>query len=77
VRRRAKRRRRVDAIITALGVSFLVLGGVLTSGWLLMLLLGAIHHSVAPVVPAFGYGASMVIIFTVAVIKGLVEVFRG
>lgn len=77
VRKRAKRRKRVDNVITAILVVIILVGMLLVSPWLLMLLFGAVHHSVATVVPAYGYGASMIIILAVAVIKGLVEVFRG
>ena len=76
-RKRAKREKRTDNVIVAFFVVILLLVGTLLSAWLLMLLLGAIHHAVAPVVPAYGFGASMTIIITVMVIKGLVEVFRG
>jgi len=75
-RKRAKRRKRVDDIIFAFMVVVLISGGALLSAWLIMLLFGSLHHSVASVVPAYGYGASIIIIFTVAAIKGLVEVFR-
>jgi hypothetical protein len=43
------------------------------AGWVVMLLLGALHHSVWEAVPALGYGPSVI----VAVALGLVaSVFR-
>jgi len=75
-RKRAKREKRADNVIVAFLVVGIVLGGSLLSAWLLMLLFGAIHHEVVPAVPAYGYDASLIIIFTVIVTKGLVEVFR-
>jgi len=77
MRKRAKREKRVDDVIVAFLVVIILVGMLLVSPWLLMLLFGAIHHSLTTVVPAYGYGASMLIVITVAAIKGLVEVFRG
>ena len=61
-----------------LGV-IVLLGWVLAStpfmAWIVMLLFGALHHSVWSAIPAFGFGPSVLIVFSVAVLKILVGRF--
>jgi hypothetical protein len=53
-----------------------LLGGVaalLVNAWLLMLLLGGLHHSVWSEVPALGYGPTILVVLALGVIAGLVR----
>jgi len=43
--------------------------------WIVMLTFGALHHSVWSAIPAFGFGSSVIIVFSVAVLKILVGRF--
>lgn len=53
------------AAIAAVLLSFLV------GGWLVMLLLGALHHSVWASIPALGYWPSFIIYAALSFIAGL------
>jgi hypothetical protein len=59
---------KVGVVAIAVFATMLVLGYALF-GWLVMVLLGALHHSVWESVPALGYGPSVL----VAVALGLVS----
>lgn len=60
-------------------VAFLAIVGALSlltamlSGWVLMILAGAIHHSVWAVIPAFSYWQSVLIAFVLSFIGGLLR----
>jgi hypothetical protein len=43
-------------------------------GWVLMLLLGAVHHSVWATVPALGYWQSVIVYMLLSLVAGL---FKG
>lgn len=56
-----------------LGMILLTFGSFLTSAWILMLILGALHHSVTDVIPAVGYWVSLLIVAAFAFLKGLIK----
>lgn len=49
----------------------LVAGMTAFNGWILMLLLGAVHGSLWESVPAFGYGPSVLLALIIAFVVGL------
>lgn len=69
-----------DNTVTATGLAALVIllvilavitARTLVTGWILMLILGGLHHSVDDSVPAYGYWASVLIMFAVSFLIGL------
>lgn len=61
------------AFAVFLGAVVVIVGSFLTSAWVLMLLMGALHHSVSDLVPAIGYWMSLIIVTALAFLKGLIR----
>lgn len=49
----------------------LVAANILVSGWILMLLIGAVHGSIWESVPALGYGPSILLAAIISLIVGM------
>lgn len=56
-----------------LALLFIVFIGPLFGGWILMLVLGALHHDVSSSVPALGYWISVLLALAVSIVGGLVR----
>ena len=59
-----------------LGMMLLVLAavaGLPLTAWILMLLLGALHHSVTDVIPALGYWACVLVVAAIGFLKALIK----
>ena len=59
------------AMITGLAFGLLCAAIVLVLPWLLMLLLGGLHHEVSPLVPALGFDQTILVSATVAVVGAI------
>jgi hypothetical protein len=80
-RRASQRRKRTDLLTnSALGLGLvlavvgLLVAGPLFFGWILMLVLGGLHHSASASVPALGYWLCVGLVFVVGLIKGVTSV---
>lgn len=49
----------------------ILLGAFLVESWIVMLLLGGIHHAVSASVPAVGFGGAMLLTAALGVLAGL------
>ena len=76
-RARARRRRNVENVLVILLVIGLLLLAVPLEGWIIMLLLGALNHSVSAAVPALGYGGSVIIVLALSTVGGIFRTLRG
>jgi flagellar biosynthesis protein FliQ len=57
--------------LVGLGIVVFVAAMTLLDGWVIMLLLGALHHSVSANVPALGFWPSVLIALVIGFIVGL------
>ena len=76
-RARARRRQAVETASIVLLFVGLVIVALPLEAWIIMLLLGALNHSVSAAVPALGYGGSVIIVLALSTVGGIFRTLRG